>query len=117
MLAYFEPDRFAGVGVANRNFGIGNPATGILVTRPIEVAEEHMRLNANAENGLVRAELQEQDGKALEGFSLEECDPISVDSFNTIVSWNGKTSLNELANRQIRIRFESENSVLYAFQI
>jgi hypothetical protein len=76
-----------------------------------------MRMNANAKNGLVRVELQDQDGNVQEGFSLGECDPISVDSLDTIVSWNGKTSLNELANRQMRIRFESENSVLYAFEV
>jgi hypothetical protein len=109
-LAYFEPDRFAGVAAKN-------PAAGMILTRPLEVEEEHLRINANAAGGSLKAELQDEEGKALSGFGLEECDSISVDLLNSIVSWQGKKSLNELRARQIRIRFEFENSVLYAFEI
>lgn len=109
-LAYFEPDRFAGVKPLY-------PAAAMMVTRSLEVEGEHLRINANAAGGALRAELQDVEGRALDGFSLKECDPVSVDSPNSAVSWKGKTSLNQLKARQVRIRFEFENSVLYAFEV
>ena len=80
--------------------------------------ETMLLLNCStAARGSIRVELQDAGtGKAIPGFSLEECDPIYDDAIERIVSWNGNSELKALAGRPIRILYELKDADLYAYR-
>jgi len=79
-------------------------------------------LNLNIETsalGLARVEIQDDTGKPIPGFSLDECDRIhTANSVNRIVKWRkGTTDISSLAGQPVRFRFELKfGAKLYAFR-
>ena len=110
MLALFDPDRFAGLTIKGTS-------SGSLVTVPLEVSGDALRLNANAKAGRVRVELQDESGQPLDGFNLDDCDPARGDALDAVVSWKGNASLASVKGRSVRMRIVAENSILYAFDL
>lgn len=51
------------------------------------------------------------------GFSLADCDPISVDETEVEVTWNGNPDLSELQGQPIFLRFQLCNKGLCAFRL
>ncbi|MHC4529457.1 MAG: hypothetical protein ACYS29_16405 [Planctomycetota bacterium] len=89
--------------------------TGIAVTRPLTFEGDKLVLNvAAAGKGLV--EIQDEEGKAMPGFSMADCDPIETDSIRRVVSWKGGSNVAALAGKSVRLKFELQNAKLFALQ-
>ena len=80
---------------------------GTLTTSLIAVARPELRVNADAAGGSIAVELVDcQSGDAAPGFSVAECDPISGDGLDQVVSWGGRSDLSAIigtARRQPRV--------------
>ena len=61
--------------------------------------------------GLVNA-----DSSPIEGFALANCTPLSTDSVEATVTWNGGEALSTLAGRTVRMQLELQSGKLFAFQ-
>ena len=61
-------------------------------------------------------EVLDQNGEAIEGFSLGESLPIARNSIRMPVAWAGDPNLGALAGSAVRLRFHLTNASLYAFQ-
>lgn len=87
-----------------------------LVTKPLVFAGDQLLLNFATHNGgSVRVELQDADGKAIDGFTNADCKPLVGDSIKQAVVWNaGK--LSDLAGKPVRVRFEVNNADVYSFK-
>jgi hypothetical protein len=81
-------------------------------------SETMLLLNCStAARGSIRVELQDAaTGKAIPGFSLNDCDVIYDDAIERIVSWHGNSELKSLAGRPIRILYELKDADLYAYR-
>lgn len=101
-------------------------AGGTLLSKHIFFSNNELHVNVDARGGSVRAELQDGDGKPVAGYTLDECDPISIDSFDHVVTWRGGKSdfTGEIGtaqhyppktSRAMRIKFVLENAHLYSF--
>jgi hypothetical protein len=88
----------------------GTIVTGLLIFEGSKLA-----LNVAA-TGVVRVGLLNEVGESLSGFDASSCDPISSDSVGHVVTWNGNSNVDALAGRIVRVKFEMQNSKLYAFQ-
>ena len=88
---------------------------GSATTRPLIFGGNGLTLNMAAK-GSARVALRDESGKALPGFSLEDCDPIRVDSVRHVVTWKGRSDVTALAGKPVRLQFELTNAKLYAFQ-
>ena len=64
----------------------------------------------------VRAEILGPNHEPLPGLSLECADPITTSGVDHVVSWQGKSNLEELSGRTIRLRICFRNAKLYSFQ-
>ncbi|MDE6131085.1 MAG: hypothetical protein K2F74_05800, partial [Muribaculaceae bacterium] len=53
----------------------------------------------------------------IDGYTKDECVPISVDSTRQPVVWNGKKTLENLDGSVIRLRFHLTDGDLYSFWI
>jgi hypothetical protein len=56
------------------------------------------------------------DNSALNGFALNDCAPLTVDSVEATVNWTGGVSLSTLAGRPVRMQLELRSGKLFAFQ-
>lgn len=90
---------------------------GELVTRPIRFKGGKLTLNfSSSAAGGVRVEIQDMDGKAHPGFSLDDCPPVFGDSVGRVVTWNSGGDVSRLAGKPVRLRFELKDAEVYAWQ-
>jgi len=114
-LAKFRVDGFASVDSLGSEGSLTTPAlkfTGGTLKLNVDATGQD---TAGAKN-YARVELLNASGKALEGYSKDDCDPIHENSVNRTVTWKGKEDVSELAGRVIRMRIYLKGAELYAFQ-
>jgi hypothetical protein len=87
---------------------------GELTTRHLTFTGSKLTLNIIS-RGETRVELQDADGKAIPGFSLDDCAPITGDHIGHNVVWKGG-NLAALAGKPVRLRFVMQRADLFAFQ-
>jgi len=90
---------------------------GELITKPFLYSGRRLTVNfATSAAGSLRAELADQDGKPLPGFSLDECDEQFGDSLDRTVTWNDSADVSTHIGKPVRLRFRLRDAELYAFQ-
>jgi len=89
-------------------------AEGELMTKPFTYSGAKLSLNI-ASRGDTRVEIQDGDGKAISGFTHEDCAPIRGDFVDHAVAWKGGT-LSALAGKTVRLRFALRQADLFALQ-
>ena len=71
----------------------------------------------NASTGETRVEIQDENGKPIPGFTLEDCDLIhTANEINRSVLWKGISSLEKIEGKPVRLRFVLRDTDLYAFR-
>jgi hypothetical protein len=89
--------------------------TGTVVTKPLVFEGQKLELNISA-RGSARVALLDEAGRPLAGFDLEDCDPAQTDSVRQTVTWKKRSEVGRLAGKVVRLKFELEDTKLYAFQ-
>lgn len=74
-------------------------------------------MNATANHGKLLAEVLDEKGTPVEGFTKADCTPLSADGVDQPVDWKQNPSLGNLKGQSIRLRFHLENVRLYAFRL
>ena len=101
-------------GFASANAGYEG---GELVTHPLLFEGRELVLNyATSAVGSVRVELQDVAGKPIAGYALQESLEMYGDDLERVVSWNGDTSVSQLAGQPIRLRVVLRDADLYALR-
>jgi hypothetical protein len=91
-------------------------AGGECVTKPLTFSGSKLVINfASSAAGSVRVELQDADGKPLNGYRLTDCPEIFGDSLQRTVSWKS-SDVSKLAGVPVRLRFVLKDADLYSFQ-
>ena len=116
-----QRERDSAIGVATirlegfRSLHAG-PQEGVMETKPFVVDGSQMLLNLFAEKGKVEAELLDEQGKPISGFSGRQAAVLQgVDEVRAPVVW--RTSLQELNGRTVVLRLTMKNSDVYAMMI
>ena len=79
---------------------------GVVVTRPHHWQARELRVNVQSLTGGLKAQLQDETGRAFEGFSTGEVEPVRADAVDAAVSWKGRArDLRELKGRMVALRF------------
>ncbi len=90
---------------------------GRLVTKPFTFAGKTLEVNySTSAAGSLRVEIQGSDGRALAGFTLDDCREIIGDEIARVVSWTSGPDVGRLAGKLIRLRFELKDADLYSFR-
>lgn len=106
-LATIKPDRFvalqAGKEVAD------------LVTHGFNLPSNKVYVNAiTGNNGWIRLEILDVDGKPIEGFTEADCTPLTGDSIIHAVHWKGADTGTTIAGRPVRIRLKARNADVFS---
>jgi len=86
-----------------------------VITKPITFSGRALTINASVTGGAVQVELQNEGGKAIEGYQATRSDPIRGDSLAHAVTWAGQPSLPD--TRPLRLRFRMRNASLFSFNL
>jgi hypothetical protein len=85
---------------------------GEVVTRPLVFSGKHLFVNADLQGGSLRAEVQDESGRPIPGYSAEESDEFAGDSVKSRIAWRKNGDLSALAGRPVRFRFVVRGSGL-----
>ncbi len=90
---------------------------GYVTTKPFTFSGKELEINyATSAAGSIRVEIQDQAGKPLEGYTLENCQEIIGNEIRRVVTWKGKSDVSQLAGKVIRLRIFMKDSDLYSFR-
>jgi hypothetical protein len=108
-LAFLRRDGFASMNAGEE--------VGTLTTRPVTFRGKHLFVNVDCPDGELTVEILDEDGKAIEPFTLNNCHPISSDKTLAHVNWKQDNDLSALVGKPVRFRFHLKNGSLYAFWV
>ena len=109
-----------GVAVLRRDGFVSYSAQkekGTLVTRPVTFTGEYLFVNVNCPNGELKVEVLDADNKVIQGFSANDCKPLTVDSTIAQIRWKNKKDLSTLKSQSVRFKFYLTNGDLYSFWV
>lgn len=88
---------------------------GELLTKPVAFSGSQLSLNI-ASNGKTRVEIQDQAGKPLTGFALDDCVPVAGDFIEHTVRWKSDAKLSQLASQPVRLRLVMNDADLFSLR-
>jgi len=93
-------------------------AGGTATTKKL-TAPDNARLivNADSSDGKLLAELLDNEGAPLAGYSLADCDGFGGNQIRHTMTWKGQSKLNVRSGQAIRVRFHLENADLFSFKL
>ncbi len=91
--------------------------TGTLLTENITFSGKYLYVNANAEGGSVKAEILDENGNVIPGYSVNDCVAVTKDTTKTQISFGEGKDLSAFAGHSVKIRFYLENAKLYSFWV
>ena len=90
---------------------------GEFVTKPIRFDGNRLTVNfSTSAAGSIRVELQDADGKPIEGFALADCPVTYGDELERVITWNGGPDVSRLAGQVVKMRILLADADLFAFR-
>ena len=87
---------------------------GQLATRGLIPRNGDLRLNFAAPNGRVWVQVSNAEFKPFDGYTFDDCIPLSGDDVNAPVRWKDGRTLDRFVNDWVRLEFKLFQSQLYA---
>jgi hypothetical protein len=90
---------------------------GELVTKLFTFSGNKLEINfATSAAGGIRVEIQDENGKPINGYALKDCSEMIGDQISRTVSWSVGSELGGLAKKPMRLRFSMKDADLYSFK-
>ena len=87
------------------------------MTKPLIFEGKELVINfSTSAAGSVQVEIQNADGKPIDGFALSDCPEIFGDAIERVVTWKCGGDVSKLAGKQIRLRFVIKDADLYSLR-
>ena len=90
---------------------------GSLLTKPLVFSGKNLAINfATSAAGGIKVQIESPDGKPLEGYTFADCQELIGNEIDRVVVWKGKSDLESLAGKPVRLRFQLKDADVYALQ-
>ncbi len=90
---------------------------GEIITKPFTFSGNQLEINyATSAVGEIRIELQDENGKPLPGFSLDDSQVIIGNEISRVVEWRGNSDLSSLTGKTVRMRIHMKDADLYSIR-
>ncbi len=90
--------------------------TGEIVTKPLRFSGQRLHLNmSTSAAGSVQIEIRDARNRPVDGYTLDDCDPIIGDELDRTVTWKGNGHLQNLPGKPVRLRFVMKDADVYSF--
>jgi len=91
---------------------------GEMLTKAMPTRGGTLSLNAGTSAaGSIKVQVETADGRAIEGYTFDECVPWIGDGIALPVQWNDANALPELADEEMRLRIRLVEADLYSFSV
>ena len=119
-LSKYSWDSYTSTGLATlRRDGFVSMHTngdGYLITHTVVFNGNYFFVNGNV-RGELKVELQDTDGKAIPGYSKQDCIPMKINSTKYLINWKNNPNVSKLRNKKIKVKFYLDNGDLYSFWV
>lgn len=105
-----------GLATLRRDGFVSMSGSGELTTEKLKFDGDYLFVNANARGNLA-IELLDENNNVIKGFSKDDCIMFRGNSTKQIVTWKTNSSLSDLKNKLIRIKFYCNDTDLFAFWV
>ena len=90
---------------------------GEFVTPPLEFEGDGLELNVDCgAGGWLLVELQDEAGRALEGYTLKTCETLTANAIRAPIAWRGPERRIALDRQTLRLRVVMRSAKLYSFR-
>ncbi len=90
---------------------------GEVLTKPFTFSGQELEINySTSAAGEIRFEIQDQNGKPITGYTLDDSQRIIGNEISRIVLWKGNSDLQNLAGKIVRLRIAMKDADLYAIR-
>jgi hypothetical protein len=90
---------------------------GEVLTKPFTFTGNELEINySTSAAGEIRIEIQDENGKPIPGFTLEESQILIGNEIARTVSWKGNKNVKELASNPVRLRIYMKDADLYSLR-
>ena len=92
-------------------------AGGEVITKPFAFSGKELEINySTSAAGEIKFEIQDENGKPIPGFTMEESQTLIGNEIARIVSWKGNEDVKELASKPVRLRIYMKDADLYSLR-
>jgi hypothetical protein len=89
---------------------------GEVITKPLIFTGAELGLNfSTSAAGNIFVEIQDKNGQAIPGFTIEECQQIFGDALDYSVRWTKNSNLKSLEGKVVRLRFVLKEADIFSF--
>lgn len=108
-----------GIAVLRRDgfCSMSSKNSGTLTTRTIVFEGKHLFVNVDCPSGEFLAELTDADGNTVDGYSFDDCVPVSVNSTIQEVKWKSGKDLSLYSGKKMKFRFKVTKGDFYSFWV
>ncbi|MBN2296523.1 MAG: hypothetical protein JXM70_29110 [Pirellulales bacterium] len=90
---------------------------GELITKPLTFKGSRLMLNySTSAAGSIRIEIQDEAGKPIPGFTLDDAPELYGDSLVQAALWKDGSKLKQLSGKPVRLRFVLKDADIYSFR-
>lgn len=90
---------------------------GEITTKPFTFLGHELEINySTSAAGSVRIEFQNENGKPIPGFEMENCQEIIGNEIKRIVTWSGNADVGSLAGQKVRLKIHLKDADMYALK-
>lgn len=101
----------------DRLVAVEAPGLGEFSLQPLIHRQNRLVLNLRTgQAGEVRIQLSDEAGKAIQGYSFEDCDPLVGDHPEVAVTWRGNPDLSPTAGKPVVVDFCVRAARIYTFR-
>ena len=62
---------------------------------------DRLHVNADAASGFIKAEVLDENGNVIKGYSRDDCQPVKTDGINEILTWRNRNTLPDRPDKGI----------------
>ena len=90
---------------------------GEVITKLFTFSGKELEINySTSAAGEIRVEIQDEHGKPIPGFTMQESQTVIGNEIMRTVSWNGKENVEALASKPVRLRMYMKDADLYSLR-
>ena len=88
---------------------------GRITTVPLKIEGEEITVNVNARGGQLRAQLLDEGGAPIPGYTLADCSPVGDDGLDVPLTW--KKPVAQLKGRPVKLELQIKEATLFALGV